>query len=336
MDPQQRLLLEVSWEALERAGLAADRLSGSLTGVFVGISTVDYSLLQMKAADPSVFDIYVGTGSAVSVAAGRLAYVLGLQGPCVALDTACSSSLTAVHLACQSLRLGECDLALAGGVNAILTPDAIINFSQARMMALDGRCKTFDASADGFVRGEGCGMIVLKRVSDARRDGDPILAVVRGSAVNQDGRSNGLTAPNGPSQMAVIRAALARAGVPPNAVGYVEAHGTGTVLGDPIEMQALGAVLADGRDADLPVLVGSIKTNMGHLEAAAGAAGLMKAVLAIGHGQIPPSLHFVNPSPHIPWDQLPVRVPTTLTPWPEGFARIAVQWIRHQRNQRAS
>jgi acyl transferase domain-containing protein len=198
MDPQQRMLLEVSWEALERAGVAADSLVGSLTGVFVGISTADYSLLQMKTADPAASDIYFGTGSAVSVAAGRLSYVLGLQGPCVALDTACSSSLTAVHLACQSLRLGECDLALAGGVNAILTPDALINFSQARMMAPDGRCKTFDASADGFGRGEGCGMVVLKRVSDALRDGNPIWAVVRGSAVNQDGRSNGLTAPNGP------------------------------------------------------------------------------------------------------------------------------------------
>jgi acyl transferase domain-containing protein/acyl carrier protein len=324
MDPQQRMLLEVAWEALERAGAAPDRLVGSLTGVFVGISTADYSLLQMRAVDPDAFDIYFGTGSAVSVAAGRLAYVLGLQGPCVALDTACSSSLTAVHLACQSLRLGECDLALAGGVNAILTPDALINFSQARMLAPDGRCKTFDASADGFVRGEGCGIVVLKRLSDAIRNGDPILAVVRGSAVNQDGRSNGLTAPNGPSQVAVIRAALSRGGVSPAAVGYVEAHGTGTELGDPIEMQALGAVLANGREAHAPVLVGSIKTNMGHLEAAAGAAGLMKTVLAIRHGQIPPNLHFHHASPHIPWAQLPVEVPTTLTPWPERYkTRIA-------------
>jgi myxalamid-type polyketide synthase MxaC len=324
MDPQQRMLLEVSWEALERAGVSPDRLTGSLTGVFVGISTSDYAVLQMRAANPNAFDIYAGTGSAVSVAAGRVAYVLGLQGPCMALDTACSSSLTAVHLACQSLRLGECDLALAGGVNAILTPDALVNFSQARMMAPDGRCKSFDASADGFVRGEGCGILVLKRVSDALRDGDPILAVVRGSAVNQDGRSNGLTAPNGPSQVSVIRAALARAGVKPAQVGYVEAHGTGTPLGDPIEMQALGSVLAEGRDPRLPALVGSIKSNVGHLEAAAGVAGLMKSVLAIQHGQIPPSLHYRNPSPHIPWDQLPVRVPTTVTPWPEQYdKRIA-------------
>jgi acyl transferase domain-containing protein/NADPH:quinone reductase-like Zn-dependent oxidoreductase/acyl carrier protein len=324
MDPQHRMLLEVTWEALERAGIAPDRLAGSLTGVFVGISTADYSWLQMRAADPGAFDVYVGTGNAVSVAAGRIAYVLGLQGPCVALDTACSSSLTAMHLACQSLRLGECDLAVAGGVNAILTPDALINFSQARMMAADGRCKTFDASADGFVRGEGCGMLVLKRVSDARRDGDPIVAVIRGSAVNQDGRSNGLTAPNGPSQVAVIRAALTRAGVAPHEVGYVEAHGTGTALGDPIEMQAIGAVMSVGRDRNVPLLVGSIKSNVGHLEAAAGVAGVMKAALGVQHRQIAPSLHFRNPSPHIPWDRLPVRVPTELTPWPASYrSRIA-------------
>ncbi|MBI1357397.1 MAG: SDR family NAD(P)-dependent oxidoreductase [Acidobacteria bacterium] len=319
LDPQQRLLLEVAWEAVERAGIAPHSLNGSATGVFVGLSTTDYGTLQLKAGDPSAIDLYFGTGNAISVAAGRVSYVLGLQGPCVALDTACSSSLTAVHMACQSLRLGECELALAGGVNAILTPDALINFSQAHMMALDGRCKTFDASADGFVRGEGCGLLVLKRLSDAVRDGDPVLAVVRGSAVNQDGRSNGLTAPNGPSQEAVLRAALRRAGVQPAEVGYVEAHGTGTSLGDPIEIQALSAVLGEGREQ--PLLVGSIKTNVGHLEAAAGVAGLMKTVLALGEGRIPASLHLVTPNPHIAWDRLPVEVATALTPWPESYER---------------
>jgi myxalamid-type polyketide synthase MxaE and MxaD len=322
MDPQHRMLLEVSWEALERAGIAPGSLAGSATGVFIGISTNDYSLLHKLYGDLPGIDAYTGTGSAVSVAAGRLSYVLGLQGPCMAVDTACSSSLTAVHLACQSLRNGECGLALVGGVNLILTPEGMIYFSKLGVMAPDGRCKTFDAAADGYVRSEGCGVVVLKRLSEAVRDGDPVLAVVRGSAVNQDGRSSGLTAPNGPAQEAVIRSALQRGGVSPNAVGYVEAHGTGTALGDPIEVQALSAALADGRSTS--VLIGSVKTNVGHLEAAAGIAGLMKAVLAVQHAQIPPSLHFRNPSPHVQWQELPVQIPTALAPWPEQYrTRIA-------------
>jgi acyl transferase domain-containing protein len=255
MDPQQRLLLEVSWEALEHAGIAPDGLTGSRTGVFVGISNTDY--LRFLFADPEHIDAYVGTGNAPSVASGRLSYLLGLKGPSLSVDTACSSSLVAVHLACHSLRRRECDLALGAGVSLILSPEASINFSKARMLAPDGRCKTFDAAADGYVRGEGCGVVVLKRLSDALAQGDTVLAVIRGTAVNQDGRSAGLTAPNGPSQEAVIREALTDAGLKPSEVGYVEAHGTGTSLGDPIEMRALGAVLREGRDAGSTCFIGS-------------------------------------------------------------------------------
>ncbi|HMJ02174.1 MAG TPA: type I polyketide synthase, partial [Conexibacter sp.] len=242
--------------------------------------------------------------------------MFGLQGPCLAVDTACSSSLVAVHLACQSLRAGECQMALAGGVNVVLSPLATINFCRAQMMAPDGRCKTFDAAADGYVRSEGCGMVVLKRLRDAVAAGDPVLAVVRGSAVAQDGRSSGLTAPNGRAQEAVIRQALAAAGVAPAAVGYVEAHGTGTPLGDPIELRALGAVLQEGGGPASPVLVGSVKTNVGHLEAAAGIAGLIKVVLALQHGEIPPHLHLHTVNPHIPLAALPLEIPTTRRAWP--------------------
>ncbi|HEY3998699.1 MAG TPA: SDR family NAD(P)-dependent oxidoreductase, partial [Candidatus Xenobia bacterium] len=313
MDPQQRLLLETSWEALEHAGLVPAALEGSRTGVFVGIVLSEYHDLLRDAGR---VDAWTGTGSAYSVAAGRLSYVLGLQGPSLAVDTACSSSLMALHLACQSLQHGECDLALAGGVNLTLTPDVTVYVSKMHAASPTGRCHTFDAAADGYVRSDGCGMVVLKRLSAALRDGDPVLAVVRGSAANQDGRSSGLTAPNGPAQEAVISEALARAGVAPARVGYVECHGTGTPLGDPIELQALGAVLGQDRPADHPVLVGAVKTNIGHAEGAAGVAGFIKAVLALQHGAIPPHLHFNEPSPHIPWDQLRVKVATGLQPWP--------------------
>jgi myxalamid-type polyketide synthase MxaB len=316
MDPQQRLLLEVAWEALEDAGLAADKLAGKPAGVYVGASVTDYMRLLDATADPATVDAYTATGNSFSVLAGRLSYFLGLHGPSLVVDTACSSSLVAVHLACEALRRGECRLALAGGVNLILSPMATISFSRARMLSPAGRCKTFDAGADGFVRGEGCGLVVLKRLSAALADGDRILALIRGSAVNQDGRSNGLTAPNALAQEAVIRSALASAGVAPNEVGYIEAHGTGTSLGDPIEMQAIGAALAAGRPADQPLLVGSVKTNFGHLESAAGIAGFMKAILAVRYGDIPPHLHLREPSPYIPWDRLPVKVPTTRTAWP--------------------
>jgi len=312
LDPQQRLLLEVSYEAFEDAGMAPDSLSGRAGGVFVGICGIDYSK-RITRRDPRLIDAYIGTGNGHSVAAGRLSYFFGLLGPSVAIDTACSSSLVGVHWACQSLRAGECDFALAGGVNLLLDPELSINFSKAHMLAPDGRCKTFDAKADGYVRGEGAGMVVLKRLRDAVAAGDRVLAVIRGSAVNQDGPSGGLTVPNGPAQRDVIRRALYAAGVKPEEIDYVEAHGTGTALGDPIEMGALGAVFA-GRAA--PLWVGSVKTNIGHLEASAGIAGLMKVVLALRHELIPAHLHFREPSPKIPWSELPVAVAAQAQPWP--------------------
>jgi acyl transferase domain-containing protein/pimeloyl-ACP methyl ester carboxylesterase/acyl carrier protein len=325
MDPQQRLVLEVSWEALERAGIAADKLSGSKTGVFLGAGNSDYSLLAIKSPDSlPAAGLHRVTGSAINIIAGRVSYTLGLRGPSMVVDTACSSALVALHLAAQSLRSGESDLALAGGVSLMLAPELSVMFSKAHMLAPDGRCKTFDAAADGFARGEGCGIIVLRRLSDALAHDDPILAVVRGSAVNQDGRSSGLTAPNGQAQQAVIRKALANAHVTPAQIGYVETHGTGTALGDPIEVQALATVLSQDRAAHDTVLIGAVKANIGHLEAASGIAGLIKTVLALQHQEIAPNLHFHNPSPHIAWDELPVTVPTRLVPWhPGGRARLA-------------
>lgn len=324
MDPQQRLLLEVAWEALENAGQPPDRLEGSRTGVFVGMCGSDYAYLQLKTDDGALLDAHFSSGIAHSIASGRLSYLLGLQGPSLTIDTACSSSLVAVHLACQSLRNNECRMALAGGVNLILAPDIYIALSHSRMLAPDGRCKTFDAAADGFARGEGCGVVVLKLLRDAVADGDRVLAVIRGTAVNQDGPSSGLTAPNGPAQEAVIRAALANAGLAPAQVGYIEAHGTGTQLGDPLEVRALGAVFGAQRDPGKPLLLGSVKTNIGHLEAAAGVTGLLKVVLALRQRIIPPHLHFREPSPHIQWKDWPLRVPTSALPWePIDGRRIA-------------
>jgi microcystin synthetase protein McyG len=314
MDPQQRLLLEVSWEALENAGIAAERLVESSTGVFVGISSHDYFQYRV-AGNPAAFDAYSASGGSHAITSGRLSYFLGTRGPSLAIDTACSSSLVSVHLACLSLRTGECDMALAGGVNLILGPDTTIMLSKSGMMAGDGRCKTFDASADGFVRGEGCGIVVLKPLDKALADGDRILAIIAGTAINQDGRSNGLTAPHGPAQEAVIRAALKNAGVEPSDVGFVETHGTGTSLGDPIEVQALAAVFGEGRHPENPLAIGSLKTNIGHLESAAGVAGLIKAILVLQHQEIPPHLHFRKPNPHLNWEDLPLVVPTKCTPW---------------------
>ncbi|MGK7875070.1 MAG: hybrid fatty acyl-AMP ligase/type I polyketide synthase [Xenococcaceae cyanobacterium] len=321
MDPQQRLLLEVSWEALEWAGLAGDKLAGSLTGVFVGISSSDYSQIQLRSGLKP--DAYAGTGNAHSIAANRLSYIFDFRGPSLTVDTACSSSLVAVHLACQSLQSRECDMALVGGVNLILSPELTQTFSEAGMMAADGRCKTFDASADGYVRGEGCGVAVLKRLDDAIRDGDNILALIRGSAVNQDGRSNGLTAPNGPAQQACIARALDSAGCSAGDISYIEAHGTGTSLGDPIEVNSLKAVFPSpplplSPSPPLPVWIGSVKTNIGHLEAAAGIAGLIKVVLCLQHGEIPPNLHFNRLNPHIDLENTILSIPTELQPWVKG------------------
>lgn len=314
LDPQQRLLLEVCWESFENAGLAVDRFSGSKTGVFVGICANDYWHRLLSRGDTEI-DAYVATGNSHSVAAGRISYSFGFTGPSLSVDTACSSSLVAVHYACQSLRNRDCDLAIAAGVNRILSPQMSVNFSRAKMLSPEGRCKTFDASANGFVRGEGCGAIVLKRLSDAIASDDNILAVIRGSAVNHDGRSSGLTVPNGPAQQAVIRQALENARIQPQQVSYIEAHGTGTALGDPIEVGALNAVYGAGRGDRDPLIVASAKTNIGHLEAAAGIAGLIKVVLALQHKKIPPHLHFKTPNPHISWGEIPVKVPQISSPW---------------------
>jgi acyl transferase domain-containing protein len=313
MDPQQRLVLEVAWEALENAGLVPQDLAGSQTGVFLGISNSDYNRLIYR--DLSTIEAYNATGTSLCIAANRLSYLLDLRGPSLAVDTACSSSLVAIHYACQSLEQQESHLCLVGGVSLIVSPEGTITFSQARMMAADGRCKTFDASADGYVRGEGCGIVVLKRLVDARRDQDQILAVIQGSAVNQDGLSNGLTAPNGPSQQAVIRQALNHAGVSPHQISYVEAHGTGTALGDPIEFKSLKSVLMPGRSLEQSCWLGSVKTNIGHLESAAGIAGFIKVVLALQHRQIPPHLHLTQLNPYIKLEDTSFSIPTELQPW---------------------
>ena len=319
IDPQQRLLLEVAWEALEDAGQPTEQLAGSPTGVFVGVSTYDYGSLQFGR--PDLIDAYSGTGGALSIAANRLSYALDLHGPSMAIDTACSSSLVAVHLACRSLRDGESTLAIAGGVNVMLSPALGQNFSKATLMAADGRCKTFDAAADGYVRGEGAGVVILKPLSQALTDGDQIYAVLRGSATNHDGRTNGLTAPSRHAQEAVLAEAYRHAGLSPASVQYVEAHGTGTALGDTIEANALGTILADGRTPDTPCLIGSVKTNIGHLEAAAGMAGLIKTALALHHREIPASLHFDQPNPHIPFERLALEVAATRRPWPVANRR---------------
>ncbi|HEX2091756.1 MAG TPA: polyketide synthase, partial [Longimicrobiaceae bacterium] len=320
MDPQQRLLLEVAWEALERAGHGVRTPDG---GVFVGISTNDYAQYAMFA-DPAQIDVYSATGNALNAASGRLAHFLGFRGPAVTVDTACSSSLVAVHLACQSLRAGECGVVLAGGVNLMLAPYGTIATSRARMMAADGRCKTFDARADGYVRGEGCALVVLRRLSDALADGDPVLALILGSSVNHDGASSALTVPNGAAQRELLRRALQAARVEPAEVSYLEAHGTGTPLGDPIEIDALRAVLAEGRAPGEVCAIGSVKTNIGHLEAAAGVAGLAKTVLALHQGEIPAHLHLRELNPQIALDGTRFQVPTETRPWPRsGRRRVA-------------
>ncbi len=314
MDPQQRMLLEVTWEALEHAGIPPRSLRGSRTGVFTGLSATEYAFLT--TADLSRVDGWTVTGAAGSIAAGRVSYLLDLRGPSLVVDTACSSSLLAVHLAAASLRSGETDLALAGGASLMLSPVITMTFDAGGGTSPDGCCRPFDARANGMVRGEGCGVVVLKRLADARRDGDRVLAVIAGTAANSDGRSNGLVAPNAGAQREVLRAAYAAAGISPGQADYVEAHGTGTPLGDPIEAGALGEVLGAGRPAGRPLLIGSVKSNLGHLEAAAGVAGLIKAVLAVHRRQIPATAHFTEPSPHIPMDDLGLRVVAGPSPWP--------------------
>ncbi|MEM7391782.1 MAG: beta-ketoacyl synthase N-terminal-like domain-containing protein, partial [Verrucomicrobiota bacterium] len=317
MDPQQRLLLEVTWEALEQANLLPDRLAGSRTGVFVGISSFDYA--RHAFARP---DSYAGTGIGHSVAANRISYTLDLHGPSFAIDTACSSSLVAVHAACGSLRAGESELAIVGGVNLILSSDLTRTFSQANMMSPDGRCKTFDAAANGYVRSEGCGVVLLKRLSDAQRDGDRIRMLLHGSAVNQDGRSNGLTAPTGPAQEKVIEEALDKAGITPGQLHYIECHGTGTRLGDPQEVTAIKNVFARAGHPPETCLLGSVKTNIGHLEAAAGMAGLIKVALSMQHRAIPPHLHFEDLSPHISLEDTPFEIPTSRDFWPTDERKL--------------
>ncbi len=315
MDPQHLMLLEVMWEAFERAGIAPDSLSGSRTGVFLGVSNNDFTQIKTQFAQAADNNAFAATGTSFCMAAGRLSYTLGLQGPSMAVDTACSSSLVAIHLACQSLRSRDSHLALAAGVNLMLTPDPTVTFCKTGVLSKDGKCKTFDASADGYVRGEGCGVLVLKRLSDAQKDGDNIIALIRGSAVNQDGKSSGMTAPNGPAQEAVIKRALENAGVTPNEVGYVEAHGTGTEMGDPIEVHALSEVFGENRAQENPLRLGAVKTNLGSLEAASGMASIVKVAMMLKNKAFAPHLNLKEISPKLNLSEIPAEVPTTFTPW---------------------
>ena len=315
IDPQQRMALELTWEALEHARIPASSLRGESVAVYIGSSLNDYSFLAMS--DPSIAHPYAITGTASSIIANRVSYFYDFRGPSVAIDTACSSSLVAAHQGVQALRSGEADVALVGGVNALITPLVTVGFDEVGgVLAPDGRIKSFSKDADGYARSEGGGMLVLKRVADARRDGDEIIAVIAGSAVNHDGRSNGLLAPNPDAQAEVLRKAYKNAGINPRDVDYIEAHGTGTILGDPIEADALGRVVGRGRPADKPALLGAVKSNVGHLESAAGAASLAKMALALRNDKIPPSINYAGPNPYIDFDAIHIKVADTVTDWP--------------------
>jgi acyl transferase domain-containing protein len=316
LDPQQRMLLELAWEAMEDAGIPPSTLRGSRTGVFVGIAVSEYGI--MLSTDLAQTDAHAAAGTSLCLAANRFSFAFGLQGPSMSLDTACSSALVAVHLACQNIRAGECDAALAGGANLVLSPIGTVNHTKAGFCAADGRVRAFDAAASGYVRSEGAGLLLLKPLAAALKNRDPIYAVIRGSAVNQNGSSNGLTAPSRAAQEQVLREAYARAQVSPGRVQFVETQGTGTRLGDAIEALALGNLLREGRAPGSRCAIGSVKTNIGHLETASGTASLMKAALALTHRQIPPNLHFHTPNPDIPFDALPLRVQQELEPWPDS------------------
>ncbi|HEX9062238.1 MAG TPA: type I polyketide synthase, partial [Clostridia bacterium] len=317
IDPQQRLMLEISWEAMEDGGLDPHKLSGSDVGVFVSGFTLDYKVLQFKNEAVEHIDTYTATGSMMTMLSNRVSYTYNFKGPSITVDTACSGSLVAVHLACRSLINNECSCALAGGVTVMASPEYTIAETKGGFLAPDGRCKTFDSSANGYARGEGAGVVVLKRLSDAVKDGDQIYAVITGSGVNQDGHTNGITVPNGESQEALMREVYKRANISPSQITYVEAHGTGTPVGDPIEANAIARVVSSERSEGNKCIVGSVKTNIGHLEAAAGIAGLIKTSLVLKHKQIPPHLNLNNPNPKIPFDELCIRVPKTLEPLPQ-------------------
>ena len=337
IDPQQRLLLEVVWEALEDGGIPPETLGGTKTGVFFGISGVDYSRIPAQFEDHyQQISVHSGTGNALSIAANRVSYLLDLRGPSLSVDTACSSSLVALHLAVRSLRSRESDAALVGGVNHILTPETTIAFSRSRMLSPTGQCRPFDALANGYVRGEGCGVVVLKRLSDAVAAGDRIMAVVRGTAVNQDGRTSGITAPNSLSQQAVLRMALAEAGLTSRQISYLEAHGTGTPLGDPIELDALGALFVRKSPDDPLCHLGSVKANIGHTETAAGIASLIKVVLMLQHGQIPGQAHLEQLNPHISLQGTRLEISREPISWSTEGSRLAgIQRIWFWRYQRA-
>lgn len=315
MDPQQRVLLEVTWEALEDGGVVPSKLAGRNVGVYIGLFMHDYENIHTGHSEYKLYGHHSTTGMSTTISANRISHIFDFRGPSLIVDTACSSSLVAIHLACQSLLKRESGIAVAGGVNILIKPEITMTLCEASMLSPDGYCKSFDAAADGYTRSEGAGIVVLKQLSEALKDNNRIYAVIRGSAVNQDGRGEGLTVPNEESQISVIHTALKQAHISPKDVQYVEAHGTGTPVGDPIEANSLGKVLSLGRPADKPCIIGSVKSNIGHTESAAGVAGLIKAALMLKFKKIPPNLHFINPNPKISFDQLNLRVPASLEPW---------------------